>query len=188
MKKQISGIVLGMLFLMHGVVAQDHSGHDMKMSMDHESGSVKQFDVSAEFQKQLNTVYQANLALSEAFVASDVSATKEKAEAMLEQLNKVDMSLVKGAAHMDWMKYSKAVSEGLNKILASSDLEAQRKSFSFVNENMYKIIKSYGVGETVYNQYCPMYKANWLSSKKDIANPYYGSKMLNCGTTKEVLN
>jgi len=27
----------------------------------------------------------------------------------------------------------------------------------------------------------------WLSDNEKIKNPYYGSKMLSCGTTKEVL-
>ena len=188
MKTKILGMVFGVFILLQGVVAQDHSDHDMKMKMNHDSDEVQQFDVSTDFQKQLNTIYQAGLKLTEAFIASDASATTEQAEAMLETLKKVDMSLVKGDAHMAWMDYTKSLSDGLNKIMASSDLEAQRKSFSFVSETLYKAVKTYGIGETVYYQYCPMYKASWLSSAKDINNPYYGSKMLKCGSTKEVLN
>ncbi len=190
MKTKLLGTVFGVFILLQGAVAQDHSGHDMKMNMnmDHDKGMVKKFEVSTDFQKQLNTVYQASLGLTDAFIASDASATKEKAGAMLESLDKVDMTLVKDDAHMAWMKYKKSLSDGLNKIMASGDLESQRKSYSFVNETLYKAIKTFGVGETVYYNYCPMFKANWLSSTKEISNPYYGEKMSKCGSTKEVLN
>ncbi|RYF85874.1 MAG: DUF3347 domain-containing protein, partial [Chitinophagaceae bacterium] len=39
----------------------------------------------------------------------------------------------------------------------------------------------------VYVQYCPMKKATWLSSEKQIRNPYYGSSMLTCGEVTETL-
>jgi len=42
----------------------------------------------------------------------------------------------------------------------------------------------------IYKDFCPMALdggAYWLSSEKNILNPYYGDKMLKCGTVKEVL-
>jgi hypothetical protein len=35
--------------------------------------------------------------------------------------------------------------------------------------------------------YCPMKKANWLSSSATIKNPYYGNSMLTCGKVVETL-
>jgi hypothetical protein len=32
-----------------------------------------------------------------------------------------------------------------------------------------------------------MVKANWLSKEKEVKNPYYGSKMMNCGKTIETI-
>ena len=40
----------------------------------------------------------------------------------------------------------------------------------------------------VYLEYCPMAKASWLSSEKEISNPYLGNKMLKCGSVKETIN
>ncbi|RYF87461.1 MAG: DUF3347 domain-containing protein, partial [Chitinophagaceae bacterium] len=39
--------------------------------------------------------------------------------------------------------------------------------------------------QPIYLQYCPMKKASWLSSEKQIRNPYYGSSMLTCGEVTE---
>ena len=46
--------------------------------------------------------------------------------------------------------------------------------------------------ETLYVQKCPMansYKgAIWLSTEKEIKNPYYGDEMLSCGSVIDSIN
>lgn len=191
MKNVVAVVVMGFLILPLGVMAQDHSHHDMnhdKKSMDNADGEVKHFDVSTDFQKQLNAVYQASLELNNAFVAGDANEAKLKAAAISSNMKNVDMSLLKGDAHLAWMAYMKPINEGLSKIASSEDIEDQRKAYAGVSEGLYKSIKAFGVGETVYYQHCPMKKSSWLSNSEDIKNPYYGSMMLTCGATKEVLN
>jgi membrane fusion protein, copper/silver efflux system len=194
MKKQFLGFVLGVVVLPLGTaIAQDHSGHNMdkadhKMDMNHEESAGIRYDVSADFQKQMNAVYQASLELNKAFVADDAAAVKEKAGTMIHRVSEVDMSLLKGEAHMAWMKNMKAISDGLDKITVTSELDAQRKAYASVSENLYHAVKSFGVGETVYYQYCPMEKSSWLSDSEEVNNPYFGSKMLKCGSTKETID
>ena len=60
------------------------------------------------------------------------------------------------------------------------------------NLAFYESIKMFGLeNTTAYFQYCPMANndkgAYWLSSKKDILNPYFGDAMLTCGETKETI-
>jgi len=102
-------------------------------------------------------------------------------------MKNVDMSLLKGDAHSAWMEYLKPINEGLTTIASSENIADQRKAYSGVSEGLYKSVKAFGVGETVYYQHCPMAKSSWLSNSEDIKNPYYGSMMLTCGSTKEVL-
>ena len=54
-------------------------------------------------------------------------------------------------------------------------------------------LKTFGIDTgTVYYQYCPMANgdkgAYWLSTIKEIKNPYFGDAMLSCGETKDTLN
>ncbi len=191
MKNQILKFVMGVMILPLGVMAQDHSHHDMnhdEKSMNHKDGQVKHFEVSGDFQKQLNAVYQAGLALNTAFVKGDVDAVKSKSAAMSATMKNVDMSLLKGDKHMAWMEYMKTINEGLKAISASDDIAEQRKLYADVSDGLYKSVKAFGVGETVYFQYCPMAKSGWLNNSDEVKNPYYGSMMLTCGSTKEVLN
>ena len=184
MKNLIIGIVLGCLIIPLGVMSQDHLGRKMSSDKD----VVKQYEVSADFQKQLNIAYKASLELNKAFVAGDLVTISSKATEMSRKMKNVDMSLLKGTAHMDWMTYLKPINEGLKAIVSAEQLTVQRKLYAGVSEGLYKSVKAFGVGETVYHQYCPMVKASWLNDSKDIKNPYYGSMMLTCGSTKEVLN
>ncbi len=191
MKKQILGFVIGVLILPLSVMAQDHSHHDMnhdEKNMDHKNAQIKLSKASGDFQKQLNAVYQAGLALNTAFVEGNADAVKSKSAAMSATMKNVDMSLLKGDKHMAWMEYMKTINEGLKAISASDDIAEQRKLYVDVSDGLYKSVKAFGVGETVYYQHCPMAKASWLSNNEDIKNPYYGSKMLTCGSTKEILN
>jgi Cu(I)/Ag(I) efflux system membrane fusion protein len=80
----------------------------------------------------------------------------------------------------------------LKEIQASSDIEQQRKAFSALSDSVYKSIKAFGLGgATAYYEYCPMAFDNegayWLSDAEQIRNPYFGDKMLTCGSVKEKL-
>ena len=102
------------------------------------------------------------------------------------------MKLVSGAAHNDWMSYLTPIQKSLNEIQSSTDIEAQRKSFSTLSDNLYKSVKTFGLGgKSAFYQYCPMAFNDeggyWLSDNEQVRNPYFGDKMLTCGEVKEKL-
>lgn len=69
---------------------------------------------------------------------------------------------------------------------AGENIDKQRAAFNDVSTVIWDLVKgSEKVDETVYYQYCPMKKANWLSLDKEIKNPFYGSAMLTCGKVIE---
>jgi len=155
--------------------------------------SAPQFQVDATFQQQLSGVFTTYVSLKVAFVATNSAQVKEAAVKVQESLSKTDMKLLTGVAHNDWITYSGGLEASLKEILASDDIEAQRTSFSKLSDNMYKSIKAYGLGgATAYYEFCPMAFNNeggyWLSDVAEIRNPYFGSKMLKCGSVEEKLN
>ena len=75
-----------------------------------------------------------------------------------------------------------------NAIAQSKDLKVQRAKFATLSAAMVDLAKTVKFSaEPVYQQYCPMQKASWLSNNKAIKNPYYGSAMLTCGNVKATL-
>jgi hypothetical protein len=170
-----------------------------KDNTEHASGSTAseeaaepQFQVDKTFQDQLASVFSSYLKLKEAFVSSDAGQVKAEANNTTQALAKVDMKLVSGAAHNDWMNYLSPLESSLKEISASADIEEQRKAFSTTSDNLYKSIKAFGMGgDEAYYTFCPMAFNDeggyWLSDDKKIRNPYFGDKMLTCGQVKEKL-
>jgi Cu(I)/Ag(I) efflux system membrane fusion protein len=147
----------------------------------------------ANFKQQLTAVYKEYLIMKDAFVASEMKSVSDAAEKVQKSLNAVDMSLLKGDDHNKWMKYSGDMKKDLEKIISGKDLNAQRESFATISGVFHDAVKTFGlIGTTAFYQYCPMANDNkgafWFSDKKEIANPYFGAKMMKCGETKEVLD
>jgi membrane fusion protein, copper/silver efflux system len=145
-----------------------------------------------EFIKQLTAVYRAYLTMKNDFVQSDAGKASIAAKTVLANLSKVDMELLTGETHMEWMIYLDPLKKSLDKIVASNDIEIQRQGLADFNLNFYKVIKRFGLSnDTVYYQYCPMAfnskGAYWLSEILKIKNPYFGNAMLSCGETRDTL-
>lgn len=73
--------------------------------------------------------------------------------------------------------------------ISKSKIEHQREHFAMMSKDMYDMVKAFGAGMTLYHDHCPMYKEGsmWLSETKDIKNPYYGDKMMTCGSVEEMM-
>ena len=72
-----------------------------------------------------------------------------------------------------------------------SNIKHQREHFDMLSKDMYELVKTFGAGQQLYYDHCPMYNnnkgADWISEKKEISNPYLGKEMPTCGTVKEEL-
>jgi Cu(I)/Ag(I) efflux system membrane fusion protein len=151
-----------------------------------------QFEVAAAFQRQLGDVFTSYLDLKEAFFSADAGRIKADAARTNEALQRADMALLSGAAHHDWMTYLPAMGNSLRDIQSLEEIEAQRKAFSTLSDNLYKSIKACGLGgERAFYEFCPMAFNNegayWLSDEQRIRNPYFGEKMPGCGEVKDTL-
>lgn len=74
--------------------------------------------------------------------------------------------------------------------ISRSDIDHQREHFKMLSVDITDMVDITGTDNTLYQQFCPMYDdgGTWLSMEKEIANPYYGSKMMNCGEVQKEIN
>ena len=173
----------------------DHGGMEMseeEMITTEVATNTKITEVSPAFKQQLAKVLDPYLDLKNALVASDAEQAVMTAEQTKQALEKVNMTLVKGTAHQQWMKYLNTMQETLSTIQSDATLEAQRTAFAPLSKAFYQSIQQFGVtGLDAYYQFCPMADNNtgayWLSELKEINNPYFGEAMLGCGETRENL-
>jgi Cu(I)/Ag(I) efflux system membrane fusion protein len=151
---------------------------------DHKAGT------PAAFRSQLGKVVEAYLPLKDQMVATEM-AGKALIAPLREALGEVDMRLVKGDAHVYWMQQLEAVQAHASTLLKKDDVEAQREQFGVLSQALINALTAFGVDDTYYVQFCPMAfdnaGANWLSNEEQIRNPYYGDRMLKCGSVIEEL-
>ncbi len=158
---------------------EDHSEHQ---SMNSE---VNINSTPDKFKTQLNEVVQEYLKLKDALVESNSSAVALSAKEIQKALNTVDMSLVKGNMNVSWMNHFNQMNNILSTLASSSTLDNQRSSFLSLSNTLIESVKTFGLPGMIYQQFCPMTDggkgAYWLSDSEEIANPYFGDQMHNCG-------
>ncbi|HPG10771.1 MAG TPA: DUF3347 domain-containing protein [Chitinophagaceae bacterium] len=73
--------------------------------------------------------------------------------------------------------------------ISKSKIDHQREHFATMSKDMYDMVKAFGAGMTLYHDHCPMYSdgSMWLSETKEIKNPFYGDKMMTCGSVEEMM-
>ncbi|MEZ4963342.1 MAG: efflux RND transporter periplasmic adaptor subunit [Saprospiraceae bacterium] len=151
---------------------------------------------SMELGKQAKTavkqLFDLYFPLKDALVKDDLVTAKKQAADLKKAFERTSMGLFTGEAHNHWMNHSAAAVEALNKIAVARDVEEARKYFKPLSGQMVALAKAFGpFGETVYVQHCPMADnntgADWLSLDKEIHNPYFGDKMLKCGSVTETI-
>lgn len=186
----LSGLEAGEEIVSNGVFAIDAaaqlSGNYSMMTRP----EVKTLETPEDFRRQLTAFMQSYLPIKNALVKTDAEATQKTITPAKTSLAKVDMKLLESKAHDIWMDLLRPIQSSLDKIAQTKDAEEQRKHFETLSDNLIEAVEYFGVVEnTVYRQYCPMaFKdqgAYWLSSEKEIRNPYFGDKMLTCGEVKE---
>jgi hypothetical protein len=136
----------------------------------------------------VNNVLTAYLDVKNALTTDNKAAAKNKAHDLLTAINAVPMDKLTPEQHKLWMTYSEKLEFDSRHISESDAIDHQREHFTSLSKNLYEVIKGLKLNAaTVYEQYCPMKKATWLSETNAIKNPYYGKQMLTCGKTTETL-
>lgn len=132
----------------------------------------------ADLSPVLNRYYQ----VKDALVAGDAAAAATAAGEMLKAINAVDMNSMTPADHTAFMALDDKLAFDARHISESKDINHQREHFTSLSANMYKLARQVKLSaQPIYEDYCPMRKAYWLSSDMAIRNPYLGSTMPSCG-------
>lgn len=125
-------------------------------------------------------------------VKSDAGSAKSAAGSLQFALSSVDMKLVTGDAHTEWMGYLNQMKSTTEAAVGAKRLEDIRQAFSAMAAPLAGAIKRFGGNEAeLYLQHCPMAFNNaggdWLSDVAAVRNPYFGDRMLKCGRVMETI-
>ncbi|MGJ1420244.1 DUF3347 domain-containing protein [Sphingobacterium spiritivorum] len=166
----------------NGSKETDHS------KMDH---AAMNHSTAEHTESKLESLYKNYFTIKDALIKGDSKAATTGAANLKSGIAAIKMGELQPKEHDVWMMVMKDLEKQTAALQSSKGLEKQRIAFMTLSEQIYKLIKATDPAYTVYYNHCPMFNdskgANWLSKEKAIQNPYYGSQMLTCGSTKETI-
>lgn len=167
MKKKV--IMICLMALGWGTYAQHNKHHDQKSAEISQAIFVEQ---------EVTAAYDRYLDLQKALVQSNEEQAQETASEL-----QLILKGVEGGKDV--------YSEALN-VASATSLAEQRKTFTTLSKEMAVFVRSNELKEgKIYLGYCPMANGNtggfWLTTSNEIRNPYFGDKMLKCGSIKEII-
>ncbi len=136
----------------------------------------------------VNHVITAYFGVKNALTADNNEAAKSKAKELLAAITAVPVDKLTAEQKTLWTAYSDKLQFDSRHISESAAIDHQREHFASLSKNLFDVVKGLKLNTAVvYQQYCPMKKATWLSETAAIKNPYFGKQMLTCGKTTETL-
>lgn len=142
---------------------------------------------------EVQLLWDSYLRLRDALIDTDPEKAKQWAAAMMTTVQSFPADSLTEEQQLRWKHQHEKLFAQAGSITATADVEAQRAIFEGLSKTMYQVLTELGMpkGVTIYQQQCPMAFDNrgawWLSDQSDIANPYFGDKMLTCGLVTESL-
>jgi hypothetical protein len=131
-----------------------------------------------EFNKMLSAYFDMKNALA----TDNVNLAGTSAKSLLTSLKTFPIKKLPVVQHADWKAQTAEIKKFTEPIVFEKELKAQRKSFEGVSYAMIKLVKALNLNNNdVFVQYCPMAKKSWLNEDEEVQNPFYGSKMYDCG-------
>lgn len=156
----------------------------------HDDGSMNH---ETDYQKNPATtpIIEAYIQIKNGLVDDSKEKAANGAEALLKAFAAFDMSQLSTETHNEYMEILESAKEHTEHIVKGT-IDNQREHFEPLSTNISDMIALLGTEKTLYKDFCPMANNNkgayWLSEVKDIENPYFGSRMLKCGSVKEQIN
>lgn len=149
----------------HGHEHTEGKNHDHKDGLAFKNGELK-------------SSFDQYILVQKALTATNFDKAKSNALILLSLIKKID-----GAD-----KASGAV----QKLTEAGNIDEQRAAFSDLSNELLALVKGNLSSGELFVAHCPMALNNsgayWITQVNEIKNPYFGDKMLKCGTVKETLN
>ena len=166
-----------------------HGGHEHGGATPATAQDLGEVDIAVK--NQIGDLLSVYLDLKNALVATDDAKAKTVAASLIQKLGDVDDEKMTEDQKAFFHSLHEKIKTDAEHI-TEAGIDHQREHFSSMSNQMFKLVKSFQANQKqVYYDFCPMAFDNkgayWLSETEEIKNPYFGEKMMNCGSVKETL-
>lgn len=148
--------------------------------------------IAVEKTVQTTALLGSYLKLKNALVADQAKDAAAAGNEMITAFASFDKATLTADQSKTYTEIHDSAKEHVEHIEANAtNIVHQREHFDMLSKDIYDLVKLLGTSQTLYVEHCPMYNnnkgASWLSTEKEIKNPYYGASMLTCGSVTEEL-
>jgi hypothetical protein len=165
--------------------------HDGDKQGNTEESNERNVTETIQENSETTPIIDSYILIKNGLVADNLVDAAKGGTAMVDAFSKFDMTKLSGDTHKEYMEIMESAKEHAEHIV-KSDINHQREHFEALSTDVNDLVTLLGTEKTLYHDFCPMANNNkgayWLSEVKDIKNPYFGAKMLKCGSVKKQIN
>ncbi|WP_291728304.1 DUF3347 domain-containing protein [Bernardetia sp.] len=158
--------------------------------MDHSDMATKTNAEQVAESQAMTAILDSYLALKNALVEENDEKAATEGSTLATAFASVDVSGLEADKSKTANEIVESATEHAKHISENKgNIVHQREHLALLSKDVKDLVEMLGTDRTLYAEFCPMYDNNkgamWLSASSDIKNPYFGSKMLTCGSVKE---
>ena len=205
MKKSIYVLAFSVLFLSackndkKQVDSVDMNSSEMNMGKEDNHSSMDEntthtdgnMDTTTQKSALTSEIIDAYLQLKNALTEDNKGKAADAGKLTLTAFSNFEMAKLTENQHKKYMEIAESAKEHAEHII-KSPIDHQREHFEPLSIDINDLIALVGTDKTLYQDFCPMANNNkgamWLSETKEITNPYFGSKMMKCGSVQKQIN
>lgn len=188
-KVRVTTAILAMAFVGLTATSCDDSKKEAATDTQPETKASEAAIVSNDQNDGASQVIADYMTLKDALVATDEAASAKAGQQLENSLKALTLDNYT-PEQQDELKDIIEVATEHAEHIGKSDIAHQREHFELLSADITDMVAITGTENTLYEQFCPMYGDGgaWLSMEKEIRNPYFGSKMMNCGKVQREIN
>jgi len=196
MKKAI--IMLSFALISWGANAQhDHSSHSQtgnsNTEMEKTDNSKMSSSITVEQTQSVDVMLDTYLALNKALVEDNSAKAASSAKTLFDAFARFDLTTQSASQQKELGEIIEDAGEQAEHISENNgNIDHQREHFEILSTDLKDLIVLAGSDRTLYQTFCPMFNNNeggmWLSDSRVVMNPFYGSKMMKCGSVQQEIN
>ncbi|MFM9909222.1 MAG: DUF3347 domain-containing protein [Chitinophagaceae bacterium] len=150
----------------------------------------KTVPIAANANFSIADIVRNYIKMKNALTRDDAKAAADAGKAIVIAMAKLDVNTLDAAKKKAFTDVADDAKEHAEHIGDNAGkIEHQREHFVMLSKDVNDLVKTFGSTIKLYQDFCPMYNdgkgAIWISEIKEIKNPYFGTKMITCGSLKK---
>lgn len=169
-----------------GSMSEDHHAHENNDKV--ESSNMEMGDANHVSKSSIITpIIDKYIILKNSLVQDNSKSAAKAGKMLFDAFKNLDKSKIEKSNLKEYNEIVEDAMEHAEHIGENDDnIEHQREHFEILSTDLSDLIKLLGTDRTLFVDKCPMYNdgkgGKWISETKEIKNPFYGDKMMKCGS------